>query len=890
MKLHELFEKAIRNHKTTVHINTEDDQSDAVHQAIRKVMRDNPDIFWFVHQYSFDERTGTISLSYQFSNEKCLLLQESIDDVVNNDFYLNYVKTLRSYEQVAYVYKWLLTYCNYNVNSGYNQTIDSVFVRRNSVCTGYAKAAQYLFKLLGIDSRLVFGRLNNDAEGGRHCWNIVVIDGQPYHLDVCLGAVTLEDVLRQAGVQKLLHYGNFNYNCFCVSTSEIAKTRSIEEKDSLPYCDKSLDTIVIKKLSQVVVKERKENLGCLLSQAGSTADIFLCSRDKNVILKRFRGGDSDKCAKEYQFMKTLEKCDHVLHLCNSYSDINNNIIAVEQSTPIIDLFCSHYYRPSFHSVLMMIRDVAVGWLECYELHGILYRDIHVCNIYKANDGVYKLGDFGSCAYEREMVPEKVGALWFMSPETRDYGHFDERSAVYSITAVLCFVLNEFRPLVLGNNVPSLLRTFPKKMAEEIVLILKKGLAKHPLERTASIKELLVEINGLFDKTWSQDILLQFRSSFFSSDGMGRMVTTIDPFQTNNDQDDRQLVPESPPYSHHVESYCCTMKANMSIRPTMEEKCVTYSPYSRPHLVKNKPSIGKSNSEVTEEALSGIGGVFRRLFKHKKTVDCPQTLDFDEVYSSVFAPGEVKKRSSMLVQVYLHLYEETEKVKELATEAQKDAERRDYIPLQCKLQTGDKVDVQLNIVSDTLLKSEKKSLVWHGMFTKCSFVFSVSKDIDVDELGCTVLLSVGGGIVGEMRFVTQIVDQPRQLNPEVFARQYRKIFISYAHQDESKVAPMARAYRAQGVNYFFDRHYLKPGDFFPMKIRDYIDTADLFILCWSANAARSDYVEMERKYALERSFPQVKPIEKAKLSIYPMSIEPRAELPEDMKDIYNFEVI
>ena len=70
------------------------------------------------------------------------------------------------------------------------------------------------------------------------------------------------------------------------------------------------------------------------------------------------------------------------------------------------------------------------------------------------------------------------------------------------------------------------------------------------------------------------------------------------------------------------------------------------------------------------------------------------------YSSIFAPAEVKRKSHMLVQVYLHLYDETEKVKALAQESQKDAERRDYIPLQCKLKTGDTVDVLLNIYGET----------------------------------------------------------------------------------------------------------------------------------------------------------------------------------------------
>jgi hypothetical protein len=259
----------------------------------------------------------------------------------------------------------------------------------------------------------------------------------------------------------------------------------------------------------------------------------------------------------------------------------------------------------------------------------------------------------------------------------------------------------------------------------------------------------------------------------------------------------------------------------------------------------------------------------------------------DVYSSLFAPAEVTSKSHMLVQVYLHLYGETEEVKALAQESDKNAERRDYIPLQCKLKKGDKVDVLLNIYGETLLMSDKKSVVWQGSFTKCSFDYFVPKNIDVDELSCVALLSVNGVPVGEMRFITKIVDAPRQLNPEIIAHKYSKVFISYSHQDESKVKFLHEGLELGSVPHFFDRKYLKAGDVFPQVIQDYINSADLFILCWSENASKSEYVQKERLQALERAFPQVKPEQEAKLRIYPMSIEPRAELPIDMKENYHF---
>lgn len=263
--------------------------------------------------------------------------------------------------------------------------------------------------------------------------------------------------------------------------------------------------------------------------------------------------------------------------------------------------------------------------------------------------------------------------------------------------------------------------------------------------------------------------------------------------------------------------------------------------------------------------------------------------YNEVYSSIFAPAEVKRKSHLQVQVYLHLYEESEKVKSLAKESDKNAERRDYIPLSLKLKKGDKVDVEFNIYGETRLASERKSIIWQGSFTKCSFNYFVPKDIDVDELSCEANLFVNGAMIGEMRFLTQIVDVPRNLNPEILSHRFNKIFISYAHQDAQQIKLLALAYKAQGVDYFYDRDSLAPGDVYEEKIFDYIDSSDLFVLCWSKNAAASDYVAKEKGRALLRAYPQLSKRD-ATLKICPISIEPRADLPSDMKEVYNFEVI
>lgn len=955
----------IRQLEKVLHIDNTIPESE-IRNAIRWIMRDNPDIFWFAHQYYYDEASFTIHFQYTFSSERVKTIQQSINDVIENDFCIEYVKKLSQQEQVAYVYKWLVSYCTYNANSAYNQSIYSVFVRRNSVCTGYAKAAQYLFNLLGIESRLVFGRLHNDKEDGRHCWNLVKVDNEYYHFDACFGDSILDNVAIKSGVQELLKINGINYNFLCVSTDEILRTRTIEDITTLPDCPNSWSKTLINSLALIKLKQREDIKGCLLSHIGSSVDIYLCSKDKNTVLKVFRPNSKTTSLEEYHYMQQTKGCQHLLQCNEQYTDITQNIVAIEQSTPIVDLLCSHYYELSLKGLIKMATDVAKAWKECQK-RGVLYRDIHVCNIYRSNDGIFKLGDFRSCTNKFDLK-ETIGNQWFMAPETFVSGVFTEASAVYSISMVMYFILNNLRPAfwtqgcedealqkrMNGHNLPTPTSciNLPPHIKTKLDQFFTKVSVSSQKERISSIAEFIYELEKLSDYCGDQDYVVHREG----------ISLTLDLDAGNNDRLD---APENyiPREAYH--QYAVGWDKN--------PRCVIYTNYNKPrslsqhnkqmnfgHSIENEYSddIFQSmacNEQINKDDLLDVdensGSIaYNNISSLKSKLNIEEVENFamtmasapnapsdispyesvtdkiesyastmrfsknknatynilslktkesiwsklfrskyNEVYSSIFAPAEVKRKSHLQVQVYLHLYEESEKVKSLAQESDKNAERRDYIPLSLKLKKGDKVDVEFNVYGETRLMSERKSIIWQGSFTKCSFDYFVPKDIDVEELSCEANLFVNGAMIGEMRFLTQIVEFPRNLNPEILSHRFNRIFISYAHQDAQQIKLLALAYKAQGVDYFYDRDSLAPGDVYEEKIFDYIDSSDLFVLCWSKNAAVSDYVAKEKGRALLRAYPQISQRD-ASLKICPISIEPRADLPNDMKEVYNFEVI
>ena len=268
--------------------------------------------------------------------------------------------------------------------------------------------------------------------------------------------------------------------------------------------------------------------------------------------------------------------------------------------------------------------------------------------------------------------------------------------------------------------------------------------------------------------------------------------------------------------------------------------------------------------------------------------CKQIVKQD-VVASTFSPSQVRKNSNLLVSVFLHTRAEVEDIKRLAREIHKDAERRGYKPLACQLKEGDRVDVSLNIYGgNKLLLSQAKSITWQGVHDSCTFRYFITEDFPMDEICCEVNLSLNNVPIGEMLFNVKIGEVEDTTPAEFGSREYNKIFISYSHDDVAKVKYIANAYRLEGKEYFFDRHYLKSGDVYPEEIKNFINTSDLFILCWSANASKSEYVRKELSQALNLAYPKIQPREKARLTIRPISIDPRADPPDEMKDIYNFE--
>ena len=544
----------------------------------------------------------------------------------------------------------------------------------------------------------------------------------------------------------------------------------------------------------------------------------------------------------------------------------------------------------------VLHDVAAGLAYLHsKQHPVIHQDIHPENILISDERRYMITDYYisslfGIASDASMIPRYTNNVRYMAPEQFNSKYTPiMASDIWSLGAMVYELMTGNLPFGLQGGFDQMngekLSEIEENYSDSLKQLVYRCLELQPWNRPTAneIVQLKAPLEPLKCPCCGYP-------TFESFCPMCRCPITR-KLPINCPLPSRPVLcsvskPQSYSDYYHPAPECCPSSSNdesASLNSTLDPTPTT-NPLQTVGKVLAAPFVLAANG--FSATIKGIG----KLAQTKKQVSYhPAKMKGkgDSVFSSVFAPAEVKRNTRMLIQVYLHLSDETEKVKALAEESQKNAKRRDYMPLQCKLHDNDIVDIQMNVYGETLLKSETKHLVWHGSFTKCSFDYFVPSDIDMDELSCVTMLTVNDIPVGELRFVTKIVDTPSQLNPEIIAHRYNKVFISYSHLDEPKVKFLHEGLELGSVPHFFDRRYLKAGDVFPQVIQDYINSADLFILCWSENASKSEYVQKERLQALERAFPQVRPEQAAKLRIYPMSIEPRAELPNDMRDNYHF---
>lgn len=192
MEAYGKIEDGIKNCDTEITFSIPGISQDDVVFALRMVIEDFPEYFWF---------DGNASLE-MWSDGKVVLypVEYSVNGKrVDKSSAAGYLKELEDaaqkalkdlpasndLEKVHYLHDYVANAVEYEFGEN-DQTAYGALVQGKAVCAGYSRALQYLLFKAGIQSWYVTGYGLNPTTGEteRHGWNLILLDGKCYYTDV----------------------------------------------------------------------------------------------------------------------------------------------------------------------------------------------------------------------------------------------------------------------------------------------------------------------------------------------------------------------------------------------------------------------------------------------------------------------------------------------------------------------------------------------------------------------------------------------------------------------------------------------------------------------------------------------------------------------------------
>lgn len=211
-KLYQKIYNIAYSQEKDVQINQKD--IDKVTPIIEKVLKDHPE-FFYIEEWTLTNK-GIFNFKYTFTKKEIKKYQQLLNIIVHQ--IKEDTKELDTYEKIKYIYEYLIQQCQYQKEAKYNQEMVSALIYHQTVCSGYAKALQYLLHEVGIEATYLTGK-SVDSEGNNesHAWNMVQYDNDYYYIDATWGDLVNSE------------FETVNYDYLMFSSEEMNKIYQTED-------------------------------------------------------------------------------------------------------------------------------------------------------------------------------------------------------------------------------------------------------------------------------------------------------------------------------------------------------------------------------------------------------------------------------------------------------------------------------------------------------------------------------------------------------------------------------------------------------------------------------------------------------------------------------------
>jgi hypothetical protein len=268
-------------------------------------------------------------------------------------------------------------------------------------------------------------------------------------------------------------------------------------------------------------------------------------------------------------------------------------------------------------------------------------------------------------------------------------------------------------------------------------------------------------------------------------------------------------------------------------------------------------------------------------------DAPVT---DSVSCAIYSPPQWEGGTTELVQICLYLRKDLNTVDAESLAVDPMARRLRAQVLGVDLSRNTRLSITLSLDPPCDISPQLASVIWRGEAISVSFAVKILPvERRVRALGTVeIRLDRSAAPIGVLHFRVELVPQGTRAESVArplgeVARLTEFVFVSYASEDRSEVLRRVQGLKALGIQFFQDILSLSPGQRWAQELWRHIDQSDVFLLCWSSAASRSEWVRKE--YLQANTTSRTSPNKRPHIAILPLEGPPPPEPPPELKHLH-----
>jgi hypothetical protein len=263
---------------------------------------------------------------------------------------------------------------------------------------------------------------------------------------------------------------------------------------------------------------------------------------------------------------------------------------------------------------------------------------------------------------------------------------------------------------------------------------------------------------------------------------------------------------------------------------------------------------------------------------------------DSVSCAVYSPSQWEGGTTELVQIRVYLKKDLNTVETESLAVDPMARRLRAQVLGVDLPHNTRLSITLALDPPCDISPPLASVIWRGEAISVSFAVKIIPVLRrVRALGTVeIRLNRSAAPIGVLHFRVELMPQGTRTESVArplgeVARLTESVFVSYASEDRSEVLRRVQGLKALGIQFFQDVLSLSPGQRWAQELWRRIDQSDVFLLCWSSAASKSEWVRKE--YLQANATSSRSSDNRPHMTILPLEGPPPPEPPRELAHLH-----